>query len=275
MNSLGKVRFGLSFPNFGAYAEPGVAVDLAVAAEEAGWDGFFLWDHIVISEGMPVADPWVLLGAIGQATSRISIGPMVAALPRHRPWEVARRAVTLDRLTGGRMILGVGIGYPPEVEFGTFGDPTDARERADMLEEGLTIIQAVWSGEPFDFEGDHYTVAENRFAPQPLGKIPIWVAGMLPNLRPLRRAARFDGVFPIRSDMQDLEPGEVAMIAGYVKVHRRGEEPFDVVIGGDIDTDIGAYEEAGATWFLSGPGSGGEPIEETMGWLRQGPPSAA
>jgi alkanesulfonate monooxygenase SsuD/methylene tetrahydromethanopterin reductase-like flavin-dependent oxidoreductase (luciferase family) len=161
------------------------------------------------------------------------------------------------------------------VEFGTFGDPTDARERADMLEEGLTIIQAVWSGEPFDFEGDHYTVAENRFAPQPLGKIPIWVAGMLPNLRPLRRAARFDGVFPIRSDMQDLEPAEVAMIAGYVKVHRRGEEPFDVVIGGDIDTDIGAYEGAGATWFLSGPGSGGEPIEETMGWLRQGPPSPA
>ncbi|MGH8947857.1 MAG: LLM class flavin-dependent oxidoreductase, partial [Acidimicrobiia bacterium] len=115
------MRFGLNFPNFGLYAEPGLLVDLAVAAEEAGWDGFFVWDHIVVDDGMPVADPWVLLGAIGQATSRVHIGPMVAALPRHRPWEVARRAVTLDRLTEGRMILGVGIGYWPEVEFGTFG----------------------------------------------------------------------------------------------------------------------------------------------------------
>jgi alkanesulfonate monooxygenase SsuD/methylene tetrahydromethanopterin reductase-like flavin-dependent oxidoreductase (luciferase family) len=275
MDSLGKVRFGLSFPNFGAYAEPGVVIDLAVAAEEAGWDGFFLWDHIVVADGMPVADPWVLLGAIGQATSRVAIGPMVVAMPRHRPWEVARRAVTLEHLTGGRMILGVGIGYPAEVEFGTFGDPTDARVRADMLEEGLTIIQAVWSGEPFDFEGEHYTVAVNRFAPRPIATIPIWVAGMLPNLRPLRRAARFDGVFPIRTDMHDLEPDEVAMIAEYVKVHRQGEAPFDVVIGGPPDADIAALEEAGATWFISGPGSGGESIEETMGWLREGPPRPA
>jgi alkanesulfonate monooxygenase SsuD/methylene tetrahydromethanopterin reductase-like flavin-dependent oxidoreductase (luciferase family) len=266
------VRFGLSFPNFGLYAEPSVVVDLAVAAEEAGWDGFFVWDHIVVSDGMPVADPWVLLGAIGQATNRVAIGPMVAALPRHRPWEVARRAVSLDRLTGGgRMILGVGIGYPPEIEFGTFGDPTDALERADMLEEGLTIIQAMWSGEAFDFEGEHYTISENRFAPVPLGTIPIWVAGMLPNLRPLRRAARFDGVYPIRADMRELEPAEVAMISGYVKIHRQGNEPFDVVVGVTEGAEAGAFEEAGATWLISGPNPGGESVDETMDWLREGP----
>jgi alkanesulfonate monooxygenase SsuD/methylene tetrahydromethanopterin reductase-like flavin-dependent oxidoreductase (luciferase family) len=267
------VRFGLSFPNFGLYAEPGVVVDLAVAAEESGWDGFFIWDHIVVSDGMPVADPWVLLGAIGQATSRVIIGPMVVAIPRHRPWEVARRAVTLDRLTGGRFILGVGIGYWPEVEFGTFDDPTDARVRADMLEEGLTIIQAVWSGEPFDFEGEHYTVAENSYAPRPLGKIPIWVAGMLPNLRPLRRAARFDGVYPIRSDEQPMEPSNVAMIAGYVKVHRQGEDAFDVVVFAPEGADVDAFAEAGATWLISGPD--GESLEETLGWLREGPPRPA
>lgn len=274
IDSLGEVRFGLSFPNFGLYAEPGVMVDLSVAAEQAGWDGFFVWDHIVISEGMPVADPWVMLGAIAQATNRIAIGPMVAAMPRHRPWEVARQAVTVDHLTGGRMILGVGIGYPPEVEFGTFGDPVDARVRADMLEEGLTIIQAVWSGESFDFDGEHYSVAPSRFAPRPLHKIPIWVAGMLPNLRPLRRAARFDGVFPIRSDMQDLEPEEVTMIAGYVKIHRQSDEPFDVVVGGPPDADIAAFEEAGATWYLMGPTAGGEPLDETLGWVRAGPPAS-
>ena len=249
-DSLGEVRFGLSFPNFGLYAEPSTLVDLAKSAETAGWDGFFVWDHIVIADGMPVSDPWVLLGAIGQATSRIEVGPMVAALPRHRPWEVARQAVTLDRLTGGRMILGVGIGYPAEVEFGTFGGSTDARRRADMLEEGLAIIQGVWSGEAFKFDGEHYTVNRNRFAPPPIQqpRIPIWVAGMLPNLRPLRRAARFDGVFPIRSDMRDLEPAEVAMVAGYVRIHRTSDEPFDVVIGGPLESDIAAMEAAGATW---------------------------
>lgn len=266
------MRFGLSFPNFGIYAEPGVLVDLAVAAEESGWDGFFVWDHIVVSDGMPVADPWVVLGAIGQATSEVLIGPMVAAMPRHRPWEVARQAVTLDRLTGARFILGVGIGYPPEVEFGTFGDPTDARERADMLEEGLTIMQAVWSGERFDFEGEHYNIAENTFAPRPIGRIPIWVAGMLPNLRPLRRAARFDGVYPIRADMKELEPGEVAMISGYVKIHRSSDEPFDLVIGVREGADVDAFAEAGATWLISGPNPAGESLDETLGWLRDGPP---
>jgi alkanesulfonate monooxygenase SsuD/methylene tetrahydromethanopterin reductase-like flavin-dependent oxidoreductase (luciferase family) len=269
------VRFGLSFPNFGLYAEPRVVVELAISADEAGWDGFFVWDHIVVSDGMPVADPWVLLGAIAQATSRIDIGPMVVAMPRHRPWEVARRAVTLDRLTSGRLILGVGIGYPPEVEFGTFGDPTDARIRADMLDEGLTIVRAMWSGEPFDFEGEHYTIAENRFAPVPIGRIPIWVAGMLPNLRPLRRAARFDGVYPIRTDMQELEPAEVAMIAGYVKIHRQGDEKFDIVIGVPNQANAEAFEEAGATWLIYGPNPSGERLEETIGWIGAGPPRPA
>jgi alkanesulfonate monooxygenase SsuD/methylene tetrahydromethanopterin reductase-like flavin-dependent oxidoreductase (luciferase family) len=272
MDSLGGVRFGLSFPNFGLYAEPGVTLDLAIAAEESGWDGFFVWDHIVVSDGMPVADPWVLLGAIGQATTRVLIGPMVAAMPRHRPWEVARRAVTLDRLTGGRFILGVGIGYWPEVEFGTFGDQTDARARAEMLDEGLTIIQAMWSGELFDFKGEHYSIAENRFAPVPLGKIRVWVAGMLPNLRPLRRAARFDGVFPIRSDEGPMGPSEVALVAGYVKLHRPGDDPFDVVISAPEAADVDAFGEAGATWLISGPKSDEERLEETLGWIRQGPP---
>jgi alkanesulfonate monooxygenase SsuD/methylene tetrahydromethanopterin reductase-like flavin-dependent oxidoreductase (luciferase family) len=139
-----------------------------------------------------------------------------------------------------------------------------------MLEEGLTIIQAVWSGEPFDFEGEHYNLTGNSYAPRPLGKIPIWVAGMLPNLRPLRRAARYDGVYPIRSDEEPMEPKDVAMVAGYVKVHRQGEDPFDVVMFAPEAADVEAYAEAGATWLIRGPD--GEPLEETMDWLREGPP---
>ena len=273
VDSLDGMRFGLSFPNFGAYAEPATMVELAMAAESAGWDGFFMWDHIVISDRMPVADPWVLLGAIGQATDSIKIGPMVAALPRHRPWVVARQAVTIDRLTGGRMILGVGIGYPPDVEFATFDEPTGDRQRADMLDEGLSIITAVWSGEPFEFKGEHYRVRRNRFAPKPVQEpgIPIWVAGMLPNLRPFRRAARYDGVFPVRSDMEDLTPTDVARVARYVQGHRNTDDPFDVVVGGPMHGDVSAMRDAGATWYLAGPNPAGESLEDTLTWISSGP----
>jgi alkanesulfonate monooxygenase SsuD/methylene tetrahydromethanopterin reductase-like flavin-dependent oxidoreductase (luciferase family) len=273
-DSLGAVHFGLSFPNFGAYAEPATMVELAVTAEDAGWDGFFVWDHIVVSDGMPVADPWVLLGAIGQATGSIRVGPMVAALPRHRPWVVARQAVTVDRLTGGRMTLGVGIGYPPDVEFATFDEPTDDRERADMLDESLSIINAVWSGEPFEFKGEYYSVRRNRFAPKPVQEpgIPIWVAGMLPNLRPFRRAARYDGVFPIRADMEDLTPTDLAGVARYVEEHRTAEGPFDVVVGGPFEADLIAMAEAGTTWYLTGPSPAGASLEDTLAWISAGPP---
>jgi alkanesulfonate monooxygenase SsuD/methylene tetrahydromethanopterin reductase-like flavin-dependent oxidoreductase (luciferase family) len=275
VDSLDDVRFGLSFPNFGGYAEPSLTVELSRAAEAAGWDGFFVWDHIVIADGFPVADPWVLLGAIGQATESIRIGPMVSPLPRYRPWVLARQAVTLDRLSGGRCILGVGIGYPPEPEFGTFGDPTDPRLRADLLDEGLAIVTGVWSGEPFEFHGEHYDVRRTTFAPVPLQqpRIPIWVAGMLPHLRPFRRAARYDGVFPIRGDMEDMTPADVARVADYVSRHRTGEGPFDVVVGGPPGTDVEAIEEAGATWFLTGPNPEGESVEETLAWISAGPPS--
>lgn len=269
------VRFGLSFPNFGTYAEPSTIVSLAVAAERAGWDGFFIWDHIVVADGMPVADPLVALGAIGQATSSIKLGPMILALPRHRPWVVARQAATLDRLTDGRLILGVGIGYPPDVEFGTFGDPTDARMRADMLDEGLSVITGMWGADAFEFAGDHYTVHRNRFEPSPVQvpRIPIWVAGMLPNLRPFRRAARFDGVCPIRSDMRDLTPEEVANVVEYVRRHRDTDAAFDVVIGGPIDVDLSALRHAGVTWYLAGPSPEGESIGHTLAWIGQGPPT--
>ncbi|HSK06015.1 MAG TPA: LLM class flavin-dependent oxidoreductase [Acidimicrobiia bacterium] len=269
------MRFGLSFPNFGAYAEPTTMVGLSRAAEAAGWDGFFVWDHIVVGDGMPVADPWVLLGVIGQATEAIRIGPMVTALPRHRPWVVARQAVTIDRLAGGRMVLGVGLGYPPEPEFGTFGDPTDPRLRADLLDEGLDIVTGVWSGRPFEFHGEHFDLRRTTFAPVPVQqpRIPIWVAGMLPNLRPFRRAARYDGVFPIREDMEDMTPADVARVACYVSRHRLGEGPFDIVVGGSAGTDVDAMEKAGATWFLAGPSPSGEPVEDTLAWVSAGPPS--
>ncbi|MFQ5381028.1 MAG: LLM class flavin-dependent oxidoreductase [Dehalococcoidia bacterium] len=269
------MKFALSFPNFGVFAEPEVLVDLAVRAEDSGWDGFFLWDHIVIADGMPVADPWVSLGAIAQATDRITLGPMVIALPRHRPWVVARQAVSVDRLSRGRLVLGVGLGFPPREEFWTFGDPVDLRVRANMLEEGLEIIRGVWSGRPFSFEGEHYRVETNRFAPPPYREtsIPIWVAGMLPNRRPLRRAARFQGVFPVHGDLAPVTRDEVKEVKSIVERNREDGRSFDYVITGPPRTagEYSALEDAGVTWYVGGPHPEGEPLEETKDWVSSGP----
>jgi alkanesulfonate monooxygenase SsuD/methylene tetrahydromethanopterin reductase-like flavin-dependent oxidoreductase (luciferase family) len=236
------MKYGLSLPNFGEFADPTVTVELAVLAEESGWDGFFVWDHIVVADGMPVGDPWVHLGAIAQATDRLTIGPMVTPLPRRRPWVVARQATAVDHLSGGRLILGVGIGFPPDAEFGTFGESTDDRERADMLDE-------------------YYSVRPTRFAPTPVrGAIPIWVAASWANVRPLRRAARFQGVFPVKMDMSAWTPAEVEELTAIMRRERGDLEGFDVVVGSAIgagrDT-VQGYQRAGASWFIGGPDPGG------------------
>jgi alkanesulfonate monooxygenase SsuD/methylene tetrahydromethanopterin reductase-like flavin-dependent oxidoreductase (luciferase family) len=268
------MNFGLSYPNFG-FSDPGDLVELAIAAEASGWHGFFIWDHIVIMDRMPVQDPWVVLGAIARSTDRIQFGPMVVAVPRHRPWVVARQSVSLDRLSKGRFVLGVGIGFPPEPEFGTFGEPQSDRIRADMLDEGLEIIQGVWGGEPFEYRGDHYTVNPTSFAPKPLQqpRIPIWVACMLPHRRPLRRAARFDGVFPIRVDMADVGPDDVLETRAYIEECRSATGAYDFVIGGPprSDAEFAALAEAGVTWYLAGPPMEGESLAISLAWIERGP----
>lgn len=253
------MRHGVSVPNFGEYADPKLIVSLAVQAEESGWDGFFVWDHIVIADGMAVGDPWVHLGAIANATRRIALGPMVTPLPRRRPWVVARQATTVDHLSDGRLILGVGIGFPAAEEFGTFSEPTGDRERADMLDEGLAVLSGMWSGDRFEFSGEHYSVRSTRFAPSPAQRpaIPIWVAGSWPNRRPLRRAARYQGVFPVKMDMSLWSPDEIEELTEIMRGERADLTGFDVVAGGSFEAghDRSAdYARAGATWYVAGPG---------------------
>lgn len=268
------MRFGLSFPNFGPQGEPEALVALAQRAESAGWEGFFVWDHVVVADAMPVADPWVVLGAIAGRTSRIRLGPMVAALPRHRPWNVARQAVSLDRLSGGRMILGVGIGFPPQEEFGTFHEPQQPRVRADMLDESLDIVEGVWSGQPFAHDGEHYQVEQTVFAPPPIQepRIPIWVAASLPHRRPLRRAARYDGVFPIRADMRPIGFEEFVEMKSYVDSHRTERRPYDYAIGGGprSSAEFEALEEAGLTWYIGGPDPEMD-ADDNLAWVSEGP----
>ena len=131
----GRMKYGIDIPNFGYWADPRHVAEFAREIEDAGWDGLSIWDHLLLWHGNEVGDPWIALAAAAAATERISLMMMVTPLPRRRPWKVAREAVSLDQLSNGRFILGVGIGYPPDEEFGTFGEPTDDRLRADMLDE--------------------------------------------------------------------------------------------------------------------------------------------
>jgi alkanesulfonate monooxygenase SsuD/methylene tetrahydromethanopterin reductase-like flavin-dependent oxidoreductase (luciferase family) len=253
------LRRALFLPNFGPFGDPEVLVELATETERSGWDGFFLWDHIAWegdSNG-PIVDPWVSLAAIAAATSKIRLGTMITPLARRRPWKLARETTTLDRLSGGRLNLGVGLGYPPDLEFGTFGEETDDRVRAEMLDEGLAVLDGLWSGEEFSFSGEHYAVDGARFQPTPVQspRVPVWCGGWWPNRRPFRRAARWDGVIPEKVGGATLSPAEVEEIGAYVREHRPGGEPFDIVINGysgrvRSDQTLDDYEAAGVTWWL-------------------------
>jgi alkanesulfonate monooxygenase SsuD/methylene tetrahydromethanopterin reductase-like flavin-dependent oxidoreductase (luciferase family) len=274
------MRFGLSIPNFGIFGDPHVLTRLARTAETAGWDGFFVWDHIQIGHWAgPVVDPWVSLTAAAAATERMLIGPMVTPLPRRRPSKLARETVTLDHFSGGRLVLGVGIGWPPDIDFANFGDALENRTRGEQLDEGLHVLTSLWSGETIDHEGRHYTVRNARFLPQPLQKprIPIWVGGMWPFKPAFRRAASWDGVFPFKVgddyDFAPLTPEDLAAVLAYTFEHRESDDPFEVVAGGALgEIDVSAFGDAGATWLLDGIGWPEQPLEAWTEHIAAGPP---
>lgn len=258
------MKYGIDIPNFGYWADPRHVAEFAREIEDAGWDGLSIWDHLLLWHGNEVGDPWIALAAAAAATERISLMMMVTPLPRRRPWKVARETVSLDQLSGGRFILGVGIGAPAEEEFGTFGEPTDDRTRANKLDEGLDIITGLWGGEPFSYDGSHYHLKDVTFRPTPVQqpRIPIWVAGMWPNRRPVRRAARYDGVAPIifrDGRFEDITPASLTEMMDYVNEHRVSTDPFDVTVPGTALADpssardrIAALGDAGMTWWREG-----------------------
>jgi alkanesulfonate monooxygenase SsuD/methylene tetrahydromethanopterin reductase-like flavin-dependent oxidoreductase (luciferase family) len=265
------MRYGVSMPNFG---DPARLVDLAVTAEEAGWDGFFLWDHLQFdaASAPPVHDPWVLLGAIAVRTTRVKIGPMVTPVPRRRPWKLAKEVTTLDHLSGGRVILGVGLGVPVAEEFTAFGEPADRKVHAALLDEGLAVIDLLLRGERVDHDGAHLHV-HARLVPgavqQP--RPPIWVAAMLPPRGGVRRARDWDGIFPIHSELGALTPELVAELAAGLP-RRPG---YDIVTVLGPDSDVAALERAGATWAIDGPSSPEESFDETRRRVAAGPPGRA
>jgi alkanesulfonate monooxygenase SsuD/methylene tetrahydromethanopterin reductase-like flavin-dependent oxidoreductase (luciferase family) len=195
---LNDVRFGLFFPQFEELADPGRLAELAVVAEEAGWSGFFLWDHMLARPGMAVCDPWIGMTAIAAATREIRFGAMVTPLARRRPWVLARQAAALDVLSGGRLVIGAGLGDDGWKEFSSFGDAASPRERRVLLDESLEVLRRLLSGEHVEFDGERLHVHSTPFLPRPVqDPLPVWVAGRWPNRAPLARAARMQGCFPI------------------------------------------------------------------------------
>jgi len=288
------MRYGVYVPNFGPYGDARVLAELAYEAEEADWDGFFLWDQVSKSTLTPtidpMVDPWIALAAVALRTRTIRIGALVTPLPRRRPWMVARETVSLDHLSEGRFVFGVGAGGG-YYDFEALGEVSDAKSLAALLDEGLEVLTGLWSGEQYSHVGIAYHIKEAQFLPRPLQspRIPIWVANLWPSRAPLRRAARWDGIVPIGRDLPlaaMLIPEEMHEIVLSVASQPEYTTPFEIVHMGITDGKdaaqdrevVAAYQQVGVTWWVEKIlpelwGSWTEwPLEEMRMRIRKGPP---
>ncbi len=274
------LRYGFLIPTGG----PREVADLAREVEEAGWDGAFYWDGIAIGE-MDTYDPWVVMAAMAMSTGRVRIGAVLTPPARRRPWKLARETMTLDHLSGGRLVLPVGLGATDDGGFWKVGEPTDRKTRAGRLDEALEILTGLWSGEPFSYEGAHYRFEEMVFRPPTIQRprVPIWVVGAWPSERSMGRALRYDGVLAASvggdAGSPGVTPETIREIRGYVREHGRGED-YDIVWEGQTpgeDPEMAAsivrsYAEAGATWWIESPWTPPNAPEDLSRRIRQGPP---
>ena len=259
--------------------------DLAAEAEAAGWDAAFYWDGINIQD-MPMYDPWVTMAAMALRTRRVRLGAIVSPLSRRRPWKLARETVSLDHLSGGRLIVPVGLGALDDGGFGKVGEPTDRKTRAELLDESLAILTGLWSGEPFQYDGKHYHLDTMTFLPQPVQspRIPIWVVAMWPSERSMQRALRYDGLLPnVRGAdgaPRDVTPDDIREMAAYVAEQRSQSTPFDIVMEGETPGDdpaqaaaiVRPFAEAGATWWNESRWGAMSDVALVRTRIQQGPP---
>lgn len=254
------MHHALSFMPSGDMADPRVVADVAAAAEEGGWDGVFLWDHVLRAEPEPqnIADPWICLAAMAMVTDTIRLGPMVTPITRRRPVKLAREATSLDHLSRGRVILGLGLGVDHSRELSGLGEVVDAPTRGQRLDEGAEILSGLFTGEPVRHVTEHYVVDDVRLLPRPVqDRIPMWFAARGDARRPVRRAARYDGLVPVEVDLAQLE----AMIDIVVAV--RGDlDGFDIATVYHDDATMRAAADLGATWSVNHvrPGTSGQEL---------------
>jgi alkanesulfonate monooxygenase SsuD/methylene tetrahydromethanopterin reductase-like flavin-dependent oxidoreductase (luciferase family) len=274
------MQYGLDVANQGVAADPRRVVELALAAEAAGWDGLFLWDHWGFAWGMPSGDPWVMLAAVAQATTRLHLGTVVTPLARRRPQMVANSVATLDLLSNGRMVLGAGLGGVP-AEFAAFGEPTDGKTRAAMLDEGLDVVSRLLAGERVNHQGKYYTVNDVQLQPRglQLPRVPIWIGAESGNA--LRRAARWDGWVIYTVDTRGVVVRSAAEVAQTLATIRQYRDEagmtmagYEVVVTGASEAGEGveAYRASGATWWLETLHGMRESFDMLMARVEAGPP---
>ncbi|HVF91257.1 MAG TPA: LLM class flavin-dependent oxidoreductase [Blastocatellia bacterium] len=259
--------------------------ELTQEAEAAGWDGVFIADALAIeTENFPATawfDPWIALSVMAMRTERVRIGTLITPVPRRRPWKLAREAVTLDHLSGGRLTLGVGLGAAgDDGGFYKVGESMDLKVRARKLDEGLAVMDGLWSGKPFSFSGEHYRVQEMTMLPPPAQspRIPVWVVGVWPKMKSLRRALEWDGIIPQKyRSMARMTPPEVQEMKQFIDRERTRTTPFDIVVGGTTPGGnrkravqiVRSFAEAGATWWLE---SAMASMDAVRARIKKGPP---
>ncbi|MCW3981509.1 MAG: LLM class flavin-dependent oxidoreductase [Candidatus Bathyarchaeota archaeon] len=273
-----KTKFGIYIANHGITSKPQDYVKLAKSGEECGWEGFFLWDHVFLpwAPDHDVLDPWVMLSAIAAQTNEMIMGTTVTPLARRRPMIIAREAITIDRLSSGRFVLGVGLGGSAELK--ALGEEEDPKTRGAMLDESLAILKGLWSGTPFTFEGKHFRIAEPvKFKPG--GNIKIWVGGNWPNKKPFRRAAKYDGIFPLKAGSDpSIYPQDYREILSYIGKYRESLDSFDLVKSiltvGDKEEDayIHDFMDMGVNWLLEAFWPARCSLKEIQKRIERGPP---
>ena len=282
------MQFGLNLPNIGVGDDPSVLGEIARTAEDAGWDGAFFWDagalgpnHRDYAEAQRVLDVWIGLAVMAQATRRIRLGPLVAPLPRHRPWDLARRVVTLDHLSNGRITLIAGPGADTDGFFERVGEPTSRRERNARLEEGLAIVSGLQTDSPFSFRGEHYTVDDLTFLPPPFQqpRVPIWRWAGVAGAKTVRRALPWDGAHFWFGRPDDIRAARAAASeAGAFDIaiespHDHGSPELPPDSTADL---VKPYADAGATWWIESAWKCAEPpngsLQVLLDRIGRGPP---
>jgi alkanesulfonate monooxygenase SsuD/methylene tetrahydromethanopterin reductase-like flavin-dependent oxidoreductase (luciferase family) len=275
------MKYAFYLPSIGLGGDARFLSDLAVEAERHGWDGFFIWDCLQWPGIEPCVDPWVALTAMAVRTERIVLGPMVTPLARRDIVKLARETISLDRLSGGRLVLGVGLGVQDIPEWSGFGHETDSRRRGEMLDEGLDLLTALWSGQPVSHNGAYYQVECEPFTqPAQIPRIPIWVGGKWPNKKPFRRAAKWDGVFPVAtrsSESGQLSPADMEDCLGFIRGAGAQSDDYAVAVEGTTKdaSDTAAvkrYAASGVNWWLESGDDLMTSREALIDRIRKGPP---
>jgi alkanesulfonate monooxygenase SsuD/methylene tetrahydromethanopterin reductase-like flavin-dependent oxidoreductase (luciferase family) len=243
------MRHAISLPPFGALSDPHAVVDLAVAAEDSGWDAVFVWDHLLrpIEQATLIADPWITMTAIAMSTSRVRIGPMVTPIARRRPLKLAREIATLDMASRGRLTVGLGLGVDSGGELTRTGEELDPRVRGSMLDEGVRLLDQMLRGEHVVHSGTHFMVDGITVAPTGVQRprVPFWLATRGDNLAPVRRAARYEGLCPTV-----ITPERLGELVEIVAAERGSLEGFDFAVMISADHPLAEFERRGATWAI-------------------------